>query len=144
GIVIVSAAGNCLQPITVYPARDPNAVGMAGTNHLDQPWKGTSRGSRIAAAAPAENVRVARRRPDDQGQGTTGPSQGTSFAAALTAGVAALWIEHHGRQHLRDEAARVGITVNDLFRTALKASARRPADWQSGMGAGIVDADALL
>lgn len=144
GIVIVSAAGNCLQPITVYPARDPNAVGMAGTNHLDQPWKGTSRGSRIAAAAPAENVRVARRRPDDQGQGTTGPSQGTSFAAALTAGVAALWIEHHGRQNLRDEAARIGITVNDLFRTALKASARRPADWPSGMGAGIVDADALL
>ncbi|OLS43828.1 hypothetical protein BV509_05430 [Rhodovulum sulfidophilum] len=144
GIVIVSAAGNCVQPIVVYPARDPNVVGMAGTNHLDKPWKGTSRGRQVAAAAPAENVRVARRKPGDNGQGTTEPSQGTSFATALTAGVAALWVQHLGRQRVRDEAARIGITVTDLFRTALKATARRPAGWPQGMGAGIVDADALL
>ena len=91
GIIAVAAGGNCVQPLVVYPASDPNCIAMGGVNRLDQPWKGTSRGRRIDVSAPAENVYVAVRRPDDGGAtNRIKPSQGTSFAAALTAGVAAL------------------------------------------------------
>ncbi|KMK68467.1 S8 family serine peptidase [Puniceibacterium sp. IMCC21224] len=144
GIIVVSAAGNCVQPIVVYPARDPNVIAMAGTNVHDKPWKGTSRGRKVDMAAPAENVPVARRTPGDGGAHRVKPSQGTSFATALTAGVAALWVQKWGRAKLRSEAARLSLSVTGLFRIALRLTARTPANWPRGMGAGIVDAAALV
>ncbi len=147
GIIVVAAAGNCVQPFVVYPASDHNVIALAGIDHEDRPWKGTSRGPKIDVAAPAENVFVARRSPGDGGTGTVAPSQGTSFATALTAGVAALWLAHFGRDAVRAEAARRGTTVHQLFRAALRASARPPKSgtWdQSNFGSGIVDAAALI
>jgi serine protease len=147
GIVVIAAAGNCVQPFVVYPASDQNVIALAGIDHDDQPWRGTSRGPKVDVAAPAENVFVARRSPDDRGIGTVAPSQGTSFATALTAGVAALWFAHFGRNAVRAEAVRRGITVHQLFRAGLRASARPPKSgtWdQSRFGSGIVDAAALL
>jgi serine protease len=147
GIIVLAAAGNCVQPIVVYPASDPNVIALAGINHNDLPWKGSSRGPKIDVAAPAENVFVARREPGDGGVGTVKPSQGTSFASALTAGVAALWLAHFTRAAVKAEASKRGITVHQLFRSALRATARPPKSgaWdKSKFGAGIVDADALL
>lgn len=147
GIIVVAAAGNCVQPFVVYPASDQNVIAIAGIDNQDQPWRGTSRGPKVDVAAPAENVFVARRRPDDGGTGTVAPSQGTSFATALTAGVAALWLARFGVESVKAEAARRGMTVNQLFRAALRASARPPRSgtWDQGrFGAGIVDAEALL
>jgi hypothetical protein len=147
GIIVCAAAGNCIQPIVVYPASDPNVIALAGIDHNDKPWKGTSRGWKIDAAAPAENVFVARRTPIDGGVGTITPSQGTSYATAITAGVAALWIAHFGRDAIRQKAQQKGTSVHQLFRSALRQSARAPSSgtWdKSNFGAGIVDADALL
>jgi hypothetical protein len=136
-----------VQPIVVYPASDPNVIAMAGINHDDKPWKGTSRGAKIDVAAPAENVFIARREPGDCGASNVKPSQGTSFATALTAGVAALWLAHFTRAAVNAEAKKRGITVHHLFRSALRASARPPKTgvWdKTRFGAGIVDAEALL
>ena len=147
GIIVCAAAGNCVQPIVVYPAWDPNVIALAGIDHNDKPWKGTSRGPKVDVAAPAENVFVARRMPSDGGVGTVTPSQGTSYATALTAGVAALWIAHFEREVIRQEAQRRGVTVHHLFRAALRKTARPPKSgtWDSTkFGAGIVDAEALL
>jgi len=147
GIIVVAAAGNCVQRIVVYPAADPNVIAVAGINRDDRPWKGTSRGPKVDIAAPAENVFVARRKPDDGGIGKVSPGQGTSYATALTAGVAALWLAHFGRKAVRDEAKKRGISVHHLFRSALRATARGPASgtWdKTRFGAGIVDAAALL
>jgi serine protease len=147
GIIVCAAAGNCVQPIVVYPASDPNVIALAGINHNDAPWKGTSRGPKIDVAAPAENVFVARREPDDGGIGTVKPSQGTSFASALTAGVAALWLAHFTRAAVNAEAKMRGITVHHLFRSALRETARPPKSgvWDKNkFGTGIVDAEALL
>ncbi len=144
GIISIAAAGNCVQPIVVYPARDRNVVGLAGTNARDGMWKGTSRGSAVAISAPAENVWVARRTPTDAGVETTQPSQGTSFAAATTAGVAAMWVEKWGRTKIRQEAARLNTTVGTLFRVCAQHTARTPGSWPRGMGPGIVDAKALM
>jgi hypothetical protein len=33
GIIVVAAAGNCVQPIVVYPARDSNAIAIGGSLH---------------------------------------------------------------------------------------------------------------
>ncbi|MHC2789112.1 serine protease, partial [Bradyrhizobium liaoningense] len=147
GVIVCAAAGNCVQPIVVYPASDPNVIALAGIDHDDKPWKGTSRGPKVDAAAPAENVFVARRSPFDGGVGTIEPSQGTSFATALTAGVAALWVAHFGRDAIRAQAKKNGVKVHHLFRAALRKSARPPRSgtWDSwNFGAGIVDAEALL
>jgi hypothetical protein len=147
GIIVCAAAGNCVQPIVVYPASDPNVIALAGINHDDAPWKGTSRGPKIDVAAPAENVFVARREPGDGGIGTVKPSQGTSFASALTAGVAALWLAHFTRAAVNAEAKKRGITVHHLFRSALRETARPPKSgvWDKNkFGTGIVDAEALL
>lgn len=144
GIVVVSAAGNCVQPIVIYPARDANVIGMGGSNIRDKPWKGSSRGRKVDVSAPAENVFVARRTPDDGGAHLVKPSQGTSFATALTAGVAALWIQKWGRAKVRADAARLSLSVTGLFRVALQLTARTPPGWPRGMGKGIVDAAALI
>lgn len=147
GIIVCAAAGNCVQPIVVYPAWDPNVIALAGIDQNDRPWKGTSRGPKIDAAAPAENVFVARRAPNDGGLGTVKPSQGTSFATAITAGVAALWTAHFGRDAIRKQARQNGVNVHHLFRAALRATARPPKNgvWDTNnFGAGIVDAEALL
>lgn len=144
GIISIAAAGNCVQPIVVYPARDRNVVGLAGTNARDGKWKGTSRGRSVALSAPAENVWVARRTPTDGGVATAQPSQGTSFAAATTAGVAAMWVEKWGRTKIRHEAERLNTTVGNLFRFCAQHTARTPNSWPRGMGPGIVDAKALM
>jgi hypothetical protein len=74
-----------------------------------------------------------------------GQGQGTSFAVAMVAGVAALWLAHHGRAALVAAARARGETVQTMFRRLLQATAQRPAGWDSSaMGAGIVDARALL
>jgi serine protease len=144
GIIVVAAAGNCCG-FVVYPANDRNAIAVAGVGCEGNAWKGTSRGSDVDIAAPSENVFAARCLTKDDGQEAVDPSQGTSFGTALTAGVAALWVSHHGRKAIRDRAAALGISVNNLFRTALRQTAHRPAEgWDFHIGAGIVDATALL
>ncbi|MER8369018.1 S8 family serine peptidase [Mesorhizobium sp. M1378] len=144
GLIVLAAAGNCVG-FVVYPASDDRVIGVAGVDANDKPWKGTSAGPSVTIAAPAENVYVARRTPLDGGVGTVSGGQGTSFAVATTAGVAALWISHFGRAKIRAEAKRRGVTVQELFRSALTTTARRPLRWNSWLyGAGVIDAAALL
>lgn len=143
GCIVLAAAGNCVK-IVVYPAAYENVIAVAGVDHQDKPWKGTSQGDAIDISAPAENVYVARRTPADPQEDKVEPGQGTSFAVALTAGVAALWLAHHGRNAVRNEAQKRGISVQALFRAALQQTARTPAEWPEGMGPGVVNAEALL
>jgi len=145
GAIVVSAAGNCVG-IVVYPASDQHTIAVAGVGAGDRAWKGTSRGPEVDVSAPAENVFAARRTANDGGAEAVEPSQGTSYATALTAGVAALWLAHHGRDAIRARAAVVGVNVNELFRRAIQLTSRKPkGDIQrSGMGAGILDAGRLL
>lgn len=144
GIVVLAAAGNCVGFVT-YPASDPRVIAVAAVDAQDKPWRGSSSGSRVDVSAPGENVTVAVRRPGAADLSEVGPSQGTSFAVAMTAGVAALWIAHHGKARLRAVARARGITVNELFRAALRETARKPDGWKPHRyGAGVVNAAALL
>ncbi len=148
-MIVLAAAGNCVGQVT-YPAWDRNVIAVAGVDEHGKRWKGSSRGSAVDIAAPAENVHVARRVALAGGQQPDlslidRQGQGTSYATALTAGVAALWLQHFGPDAVRTEARKRGQVVQELFRAALRHSARVPAGWDhANMGAGIVDAEKLL
>jgi hypothetical protein len=143
GLIVLAAAGNQVG-FVVSPANYGEVVAVAATNIRDQPWSGSSHGGAVDVSAPGESVHTARVR-----KGTTGPvysvgrSSGTSFSVALTAGVAALWLAHHGRDNLIAKYGKAALQA--VFTDLVRKSAHRPAGWDSSQyGAGIVDADALL
>jgi serine protease len=147
-LIVLAAAGNCVGEV-VFPARYENCIAVAGLNSKDEPWKGTCCGPDVAISGPGENVYRASVKRDNATDVVTfgvGQGQGTSFAVALTAGVAALWLAHHGRDNLIAFAKSKGETLQATFRRLLRASARRPGpNWDATiMGAGIVNADALI
>jgi serine protease len=139
-LIVLAASGNCVRYV-VFPARYDECIAVAAINVDDVAWKGSCRGKAVDVSAPGENVW----RADPRAEAETGvtPGQGTSFAVAITAGVAALWLAHHGRDKLIAEARSRGVRLQDLFRSALVQTARRPAGWDSSLGAGVVDAAAV-
>ena len=123
-VIVLAAAGNCVG-LVVWPARYDECIAVAGVDARGVKWRGSCSGAAVDISAPAENVWRAAL-PDGAGQG-----QGTSFAVALTAGVAALWLSHHGRANLIAAARARGETLQDMFRRMAGATARRPAGWDS-------------
>lgn len=144
-MIVLAAAGNCVG-FVVYPAWDENVIAVAGIDEHETRWKGSSRGRKVDVSAPGENVTVARRKPGSSDTSDINPEgQGTSFAVALTAGCAALWIERFGFDAIVAEARQRDSNVQELFRAAIRSTARRPEKWNSDkMGAGIVDVHNLL
>jgi serine protease len=143
GVIVMAAAGNCVATV-VWPARYKEVVAVAGYNIDDEPWIGSCRGSAVDISAPGEFVPRANRAPQNGGSPTdVRGGQGTSFAVALCAGTAALWIGHHGLAAIK-ASLQGNETVQDRFAALLKATSWRPPTWRKGFGAGIVDARALL
>jgi serine protease len=143
-IIVLAAAGNCVG-LVVYPARYDAVIAVAGTNIDDSPWKGTCRGPAVTISAPAELVWRAERRSSSAAIDIVSGGQGTSFAVALVAGVAALWLAHHKRHLVIAEAKRRRTTVQALFAAAMKRTARLVPNWpKDDLGAGIIDAAAML
>ncbi len=142
-VVVVAAAGNCVR-FVVAPAAYDECLGVAGTNISDAPWKGSSRGRAVAVSAPAEHVwRAVRRRSNDSPRAVA-PGEGTSFAAANVAGVAALWLGYHGRAALRARYSD-DVDLQDAFTKIVRATARpAPGLDPTKFGPGIVDAAAVL
>jgi hypothetical protein len=144
GILVLAAAGNQVG-FVVAPANYEEVIAVAASNIQDQPWSGSSHGPAVDITAPGESVHVARVEKDPTGapRYSTGLGSGTSFAVALTAGVAALWLAHHGRDALIAKYGKANLQA--VFANTLQRTARRPEAWNpSEYGPGIVDADALL
>lgn len=141
--VLVAAAGNCVGAV-VWPARYPESIAVGGINESLRPWRGSSRGRSVAFSAPAELVaRAAVDNVADPLDGV-GLGQGTSFAAAITAGVAALWIAHHGRDELI-QMLPPDKTLQEMFRILVGVTAQVPQGFDRDQyGAGILDARRLL
>lgn len=140
-VIVLAAAGNCVN-FVCYPASD-DCIAVAATNIREKPWKGSCLGA-VDVSAPGELVWMAQRNATSEATTKIAGGQGTSFATALTAGVAALWLAFHGRDRLV-ASLMPGETLQTRFRWLLKETARVPAGWDHGlMGAGIVDSEALL
>jgi hypothetical protein len=148
GIIVVAAAGNN-APTVVFPARIPGVLACAASNALAGPWRFSGLGAEVAITAPGELVWHDWAHVDANGQPAYGQinGNGTSFATANIAGLAALWLSYHGRDHLIanhcDGKARL---LPFLFRHCLQKSAdgRRDFIRNGGFGAGIARADRLL
>mgnify|MGYP001815822017 CR=1 FL=1 len=142
-LIVIAAAGNGIG-LTLYPARYPEVIAVAGTNIDDGRWQGTSGGTAVDISAPAEMVWRAKH-DTSSGRPMVAEGEGTSYSAALTAGIAALWLSRHGRENLIAEARSRNVTLQELFRAAVRHTARVPSRWnRSRSGAGIIDAEALL
>jgi subtilisin family serine protease len=148
GAIVMAAAGNQVG-VVVAPAVYPECIAVAASNVQDRPWSGSSRGSMVDVSAPGESVWVA------AVDSSVRPPRfhhdrhhGTSFAVATLAGVAALWIAHHGYGRIVE---RVGLSnVQAAFLALLRSHGHRvPPGWSENgwdrlYGAGVVDAHALL
>ncbi len=142
GMIVMAAAGNYVGFVTA-PASYPECLAVAATNVDDQPWSGSSRGDQVDISAPGQAVWTAA-----TNKGSNGPvytveqGDGTSFAVATLAGVAALWLAHHGPATIKQ---KYGSSTQEVFRMLVALTCRTPAGWDnSRYGAGIVDAEALL
>jgi hypothetical protein len=100
---------------------------------------GSSKGSAVTVSAPGEDVYRARRHEPGDPTDVVEPGNGTSYATAIVAGAAALWIAHNGENSGPDGARQ------EKFREAISATAVAPDNWDSArFGPGIVNLEALL
>ena len=145
GILVIAAAGNAI-PGVVFPGAIPGVVACAACNVLGGPWNRSGLGAAVTITAPGEYVwyegavQGAEERPDPR------HGDGTSYATAHVAGLAALWLSFHGRDRLIAEAcAGRRELLPHLFRACLQNSAEKRAELEGfGFGAGIARADQLL
>ncbi|RPI66832.1 MAG: hypothetical protein EHM43_10685, partial [Ignavibacteriae bacterium] len=135
----------------ILPAAYSNVIAVAGCGPSGAPWSESHRGPNVDITAPANAVWVAEYQPRDGRSDTSRRREtlecasGTSFAAPLVAGAAALWLAHHGRQTLIGKYESAEVPLAWVFRQLLQSTARPVGDWDEGLyGPGIIDVEALL
>ncbi|MEQ9502543.1 MAG: S8/S53 family peptidase [Deltaproteobacteria bacterium] len=139
GLIVVAASGNYTQ-IVVWPAQYDEVISIGGCSADRTIWWGSAGLGPVDAVGPSDNVWRAHLLG---GYEAVAPSDGTSYGTAMTAGLAALWLERHGgRAHLRQTYPHQ--RVQELFRRALKATATPGRGVFGDFGAGIVNAARLL
>lgn len=150
-IILVAAVGNCL-PKVQFPAAHQKVIAVAGVGAGEEPWCGSGRAKgkrRVDIAGPAESVwTVSAVREKGLAGHVVGRFNGTSYATAMTAGVAALWLDFHGRGELiaKCRKANPELRLTRLFQKVLRKTCRKPSGWSSKheYGRGILNAEAVL
>lgn len=147
GVIYVCAAGNNIpNPYVIYPARSNRTLAVAGVALKDGkvlPWTGSSCGAQVDISAPAHNIlRPSTSRSNKFSYGDNG--DGTSYATAMTAGAAALWLAKHGSA--LDKAYPERWMRVEAFKQLAKATATAHADLASNaeFGAGVLNVKNLL
>ena len=172
GVIVVAAAGQYPMPSwlrslffkkfpVTFPGSYPSVVAVAGSTIFGTPWKKSSRGPQVAVTAPGLGVWRAETNAD--GSQALAAGEGTSFSTAITAGVAAMWLQYHGRQTLwfkygpalgsafRFVLAHGGTRSPQALCQDLKSEAYGPGicsavtPWKTAeFGPGLLDATGLL
>lgn len=145
GTIVMAAAGNEVESV-VFPAAFDEVIAVAASNIRDEPWSRSSHGDAVDITAPGQSVWRATVDRTSAGalQYQVKRGNGTSFAVATTAGVAALWISYHGWTAL---VRRYGEPQHlpRVFKQLLQSTCRTPRGWDTAeYGPGIVDARRLL
>ncbi|MBL8491611.1 MAG: S8/S53 family peptidase [Rhodocyclaceae bacterium] len=152
GVIVCAAAGNVIREVT-YPGRYNRVVTVGGVrpdgNPGDAfrfaPWDGASRGVFVDVCGPADGIRRARARRDaDFEYFISGQGSGTSYATALCAGIAVLWLARRGAE-LRAAYGPPGWRWPAACKRLLMETADRPGGWDTAnWGRGAYRADRLL
>jgi hypothetical protein len=147
-VITMSLGGNVIREVT-YPGRYNRVVTVGGASPLGttgfQPWDGASRGQFVDVCGPASGVRRAsvERRKGELHYFIAADGDGTSYATALCAGIAALWLAKHG-DSLKTAYAEAWMRPA-AFKRLLKETADCPDTWDTGnWGRGLYRADKLL
>lgn len=141
GVIVLAAAGNQVKIVTI-PARYNEVIAVAGCDSDMNPWSGSSRGHDVDVTAPAKGVWKAAYKKDTP---SVVPGNGTSFAVATTAGVAALWLAYWGRDALIEHYGspeKMVVGFKQLLQSTCNRDNNLPQN--NKWGAGIVDAEKLL
>lgn len=153
GTIVMAAAGNYNwagraakfpgfpKPV-VAPARYRDCIAVGGSTQANEAWWGSARGSKILVSAPADGVFVPKL--PESSPPAVHPTAGTSYGVANLAGVAALWLAHHGADSLRQKYGKENL--QRLFVHVIeKHGATKPSGWDDDKyGVGIVDAQKVL
>jgi subtilisin family serine protease len=141
GVIFVCAAGQPLRHV-VSPAHGRRTIAAAGSTLGSVPWGKSAYGNAVDWAAPADHIfRAETRKPSTPAYADGG--DGTSYAAAITTGAAALWLARHA-QALPTAYPQAWQRI-EAFKAVAKATARKMPNQQPGsFGAGILDIATLL
>lgn len=154
GIIVVAAAGQSegapIPQAVAAPACYPEVIAVGGSIG-PLPWEGAFHGPEVDICAPAVHIRHATFEVNGNEDWKT--SSGTSFATAITAGLATMWLQAHGGRQAIQQAVP-GVPVQQVFRHMLKQTAvdttifaddPPPGGWNTSLfGAGLVNAKALV
>lgn len=149
GVIICAAAGNVI-PWVIYPGRFSRVITVGGATTADgeilHPWRGASRGSDVDISGPADVIRRGTTVLENGLQRfvITNKGDGTSFATAMCAGIAALWLAKRGTEleqaYGSERWARVAA-----FKLLLQSTARKIPGWDTAnYGPGVYQAGELL
>ena len=138
GVIVCAAAGNKVG-FVVSPASYPETIAVAGSNISRGAWNGSCRGKAVDITAPAESVW--RATVSKGGALESQRGHGTSFATALLAGIAALWLSYHRSELTNYENTQIPQIFRQLLRDTASSEHELP---NQGFGAGIVNAGELL
>jgi len=138
GIIVIVSAGNGI-PFVGWPAAYDSVIAVASSTIEGKRANHSARGSRVNIAAPGQGIYCAILLRN--GQYAVQQRDGTSYAAPLVAGVAALWLSHR-RQELDEKYADDPAKIPLAFAKLLHQTC---TPWnEENCGPGIVNANELL
>ena len=142
GLILLAAAGN-VWPWVVYPAQFDNVIAVAAHNVATKPWSKSASGPAVDVTAPGESVwRAYSKKNGSAIAYSIERSSGTSYAVATTAGVCALWLQHHGVAKLQQ---KYGARLASVFLQLVHKHSRPVTGWdKKNYGPGVLDAQRLL
>jgi serine protease len=106
--VVIAAAGNSNNQVPLFPASYNNVMSVAGTNINDHKWEHSSYGVFVDISAPGANVL------STWGNGGYLYGNGTSMAAPIVAGAAAILRAHFPEYTAQQIVAQLKVTTDKI------------------------------
>jgi serine protease len=106
--LVIAAAGNSNNDVRIFPASYNNAMSVAATDVNDHKWNNSSYGPLVDISAPGANIF------STWTNGTYISSSGTSLAAPVVSGAAAILRAHFPHYNALQIAAQMKVTADNI------------------------------